>query len=480
MNKFIFPILFSGILLVAIFALMLFQQMNKGTETAEGGKDKDKGGEIEYAAGGNDAAGGMALALRMMFEDLTGSTTVAPKVDVSGFVPVAPAGWLETPYKNEDGQAITETILSRGPIVKSSTNTMLMRFDALAQGKGNGWARTYKHGDQMVSLILYVPEQFNSRTVRGGIMAAISENMRGFDDFGKSREIFALHHGVPIKEEAGYVSSSSSQDDVPIDYRVFNGDVGGMFKFQVLTNSSDAAVANVLRGLPVGEMIALLPEPEPHLLISAEFQTRDAEPSTDVPASPSIARRAYLMSKTRLDFSSKENGFLNDLTRRNIMKWEDAFEDYGTAVAISPEIKGLLGPMPALTNSQMVEYTARAYRQSGRDWTPVEDSILNQMERRSATKYSDIERYLDNGEVISEDVIALIKLLPQTYDAAEASNQTDLVESPVTAKDLVIRRGTKIGQGENTFGNCSIELGVRRCVVAAWSLRGRCGRQQLI
>lgn len=467
MNKFIFPILFGGILLVATFALMLFQQMNKETDTAEGGKVKDNGEKIEYAAGSNQAAGGVAFALQLMFEDLTGSATVAPKVDVSGFVPAAPTGWFETPYKNEDGQAITETTLSRGPIAKSSTNAMLMQFDALAQGKGNGWARTYKRGDQMVSLILYVPEQYNTRTVRGGMMAVISENMRGFDDFGKSREIFALHHGVPIKEEAGYVSSSSSVDDVPIDYRVFNGDVGGMFTFQVLTNSSDAAVANVLRGLPVGDMIALLPEPEPHLLINAEFQTRDAEPSADVPVSPSIARRAYLMKKTRLDFSPRDKSFLNNLIRREIVKWEDAYEDFGIALDIAPEITGLLGPRPALTNAQTVEFTARAYRISDREWTRLENSILDQMARGNVKQYGDIDHYLDDGEVISEDIIALIKLLPQTYDAADASNQAGLAESSVTAKDLVIRRGTKIGQGENTFGNCSIELGVRRCVVGA-------------
>uniref|UniRef100_UPI0040470EEB hypothetical protein n=1 Tax=Yoonia sp. TaxID=2212373 RepID=UPI0040470EEB len=40
-----------------------------------------------------------------------------------------------------------------------------------------------------------------------------------------------------------------------------------------------------------------------------------------------------------------------------------------------------------------------------------------------------------------------------------------LAPSNVSATGLVIRRGTRIGQGENTFGYRKIELGVRRCMV---------------
>ena len=240
-----------------------------------------------------------------------------------------------------------------------------------------------------------------------------------------------------------------------------------MFKFQILTNSSDAAVANLLRAVPVGEMIALLPDPEPHLLISADFQTRVPEPSTAIPETPSIARRAYLVKKTRFDFSKNEQDFLHDMSRREIRSWEDVYEDYGTALAISPEIKSLLGPMPELTNSQKIEYTARAYLQTDREWTENEDDILGGMSRQRIAERKDVDRYLKDGETLADDVIALINLLPETYDVADASAQTALAESPVTARDLVIRRGTSIGQGEATFGNCKIELGVRRCVVGA-------------
>ena len=86
------------------------------------------------------------------------------------------------------------------------------------------------------------------------------------------------------------------------------------------------------------------------------------------------------------------------------------------------------------------------------------------MARQQITEREDVDRYLTDGEVLSEEVSALIRLLSQTYDAVAVTSPA-LAPSDVSASELVIRRGTKIGQGENTFGNCKIELGVRRCVV---------------
>lgn len=467
MNKFIFPVLFGGILLIATFVLMLFQQMGKASETAEN-KDGEDGAsetaEVEYTNGPSNQGSGLMMALQMMFEDLTGSTVVKPNIDVSGYAPEAPTGWFARDYKNSDGEAITQTTLSRGPIAKNSTNTMLLRYDALAAGKGNGIAKTYERGEQMIAFSLYVPDQFNSRTVRGGIMAAISDNMRGYNDFGKSREVFALHHGIPVTEADAYVSSSSSRDDVPVDFRVFNGDVGGMFKFRILTNSSDTAVADVLRGIPMGDLIAKLPEPEPHLLISSEFQTRDAEPSTVIPPKFSIARRAYLLSKTRLDYSARDKRLLDDIVRRRVMTWDDAFKEFGTGLGLAPDVLSLLGEMPELSPSLHIQYTARALKELNREWTDADTYILRGMEGKSITERKDADRYLKDGEEVSEEVIVLVNMLPETYDAA-ALTENVVLESNVSARELVIRRGTKIGQGENTFGNCEIENGVRRCIV---------------
>ncbi len=458
MNRFIFPILFGGILLVCIFGLMLFQQMG-GEIVSDGASADNSEIETENSRDGS----GIMFALQMMYEDMTGAAVVTPKIDVSGFVPEAPNGWFPTPYKNADGEAITQTTLSRGPIAKNATNTMLMQFDGLARGKGNGFAVTYKRGEQMIAYMMYVPDQFNSRTVRGGIMAAISSNMSAAS-FGGSPDTFALHHGVPISAAPSYVRSQSSSENVPVDYRVFNANVGGMFKIKILTNSSYAAVAKVMQAIPMGALIAKLPEPEPHLLISTDFQTRDAELSAEVPVSPSIARRAYMMSKVRLDYSDLDTDLLDDIMDRRVRDWETAFEDHGTALGVEAEIRALLGEMPDLPPSLAVEYNARALKRMDRDWTDNEETILSKMARRQITERKHMERYLRDGEHISEEIITLINLLPETYDAASLEEPV-IVESPISARDLVIRRGTKIGQGESTFGNCSIEHGVRRCVV---------------
>ena len=55
-------------------------------------------------------------------------------------------------------------------------------------------------------------------------------------------------------------------------------------------------------------------------------------------------------------------------------------------------------------------------------------------------------------------------LLPRIYDGSAVTSPA-LAPSNVSATGLVIRRGTRIGQGENTFDNRKIELGVRRCMV---------------
>lgn len=460
MNRFIFPIFFGGILLIAAMALMLFQQMQ--TEEVAGAGDKDD--EKVTVAAAPSGGGGMGFALQMMWEDLTGSTTVRPQVDISDLVPPDPEGWYATDYRTKDGEEITKATFSRSPIAKNSTNTILQRFDDAAQGKGNAIARSYLRGSQRIAFLMYVPDQFNTNTIRGGIMSSISNQMSmDFGSTGRRTEVFALHNGVPIIEAAPFSKNVSSGTRVPVDYRVFNADVGGMFKIQILTNASDASVAEVLESVPMGELIAKLPEPEPQLLISTEFQTYTAELSREVPG-PTVARRAYLLVKTRLDYSEDEKSMLNRMADGGIKSWDDAYERYGTLIGYAPEIVDLLGPLPALAPSLQIEYTARALTKTDREWNDTEDRILSGMARQRITQRKDVDRYLKDGEVLSEEVIALIRLLPQTYDAVAVTSPA-LAPSNVSASELVIRRGTKIGQGENTFGNCKIELGVRRCVV---------------
>lgn len=452
MNRFIAPILFGSILLVCAIFIVVFQKMNPEMVSTDGATDS-------MVLDTNPGAGsGMMAAMQMMFNDMTGKTVLTPRIDIAGMEPAAPRGWFPTPYQTVDGEEITNTTLSRGPIVKDSTNTLLTRFDDAARGRGNAITVTYKRGEQLIAFMMRVPDQLNQNTVRGGMVAMIAQNMRGATDFDGRSGPFALHHGVPIEEGRGYVSSPSSNDNVPVDFRVFTADVSGLFLITVLTNSSDAAVAAVLKGIPMGQLIGMLPEPEPHLLISAEFQTRDAEPSKIVPG-PSIARRGYIMKKVRLDYTDTDLSLLNSIIKRDIRSWDDAFERYGTGIGISPDILALLGPLPALRTDLQIEYTARALRKTSRVWTDEEDDILEGMSRRRIVDGDTLVRYIDDNPILSEEVIALINLLPQEF------TETELPASDTTARVMVIRRGTKMAQGENTSSSCKIENGVRRCII---------------
>ena len=178
MNRFIFPIFFGGILLIAAMCLMLFQQMQtEDVAKADGDNSDDKEISVEATPGGSQATTGMAFALKMMWEDLTGSATVRPKVSLKDLAPSDPEGWYAADYRTADGEEITQTKFSRNPIVKTGTNTLLEDFDDAANGVGNAIVRHYMRGSQRIAFLMYVPDQYNRNTVRGGMMAAISSNI---------------------------------------------------------------------------------------------------------------------------------------------------------------------------------------------------------------------------------------------------------------------------------------------------------------
>jgi len=459
MNRFIFPILFCGIALIAVSGIMVMQQMGGVVNMA----DTERNPEPNQAQTGSKASG-IAAAITTMFESVTGQEVIKSDVALTPFLPVTPEGWTVANYVTADGEAITQTTISRGPIYKDSTNQLLLSFEDGTRGRVNAAALTFTEGDQTVAFLLKAPDQFNSNTVRGGMMEAITQNIASATDFGETSAIFALHHGVPFSEADPYQTSPSTRDDIPVDFRVFNGNVGGMFDIKILTNASDDAVAKVLEGIPMAALIAQVPEPEPQLLVSTEFATFEAVLDSQKPA-PTIARQAYLIEKTRLDLTDVDKQILDDMRDGDVKTWHDAFGRFGTADGADPAIVSLLGPLPELIPAQHVEYKARGLLQADQDWTDADKGILNGMSRLSIVDRAGIDSYLDDGEAVSESVIALISMLPEI--AVEVVAEVVPVETPEVARELVIRRGNKTGKGASTFGNCNIENGVRRCIVGA-------------
>ena len=459
MNRFIFPILFCGVALIAVSGFLVLQQMGGVVNLA----DAERNPEPNEAQTGSKASG-IAAAITMMFENVTGQEVIKSDVALAPFLPVTPEGWTVANYATADGEMITQTTISHSPIYKDSTNQILLSFDDAIRGRGNAAALTFTQGDQTVAFMLKAPDQFNSQTVRGGMMEAITQNIAAATDFGETSAIFALHHGVPFSEASPYQTSPSTRDDIPVDFRVFNGNVGGMFVIKILTNASDDAVAKVIAAIPMAALIAQIHEPEPQLLVSTEFVTSEVDLDRQKPA-PTIARQAYLIEKTRLDLTDVDKQILDDMRDGDVKNWPDAFGRFGTADGVDPTIVSLLGPLPELTPAQLVEYTARGLLQTERDWTDADKSILNGMSRTSIVDRAGIDSYLDDGEAVSESVITLISMLPEV--AIEVVAEAEPAETPDVARELIIRRGNKTGKGTSTFGNCSIENGVRRCIVGS-------------
>ena len=132
MNRFIFPIFFGGILLIAAMCLMLFQQMQ--TEDVAKADSKSEDAEVTQAEpGGSGASSGMVFALKMMWENATGAATVRPKVSLKDLGPRDVEGWFAQDYRTSDGEEITQATFSSSSIVKTaqihcSKTSMMLRM----------------------------------------------------------------------------------------------------------------------------------------------------------------------------------------------------------------------------------------------------------------------------------------------------------------------------------------------------------------
>lgn len=461
MNKLLLPVLMLGLVLIAIVGVSGFQRFSVVTSVS----DNTEIPSPSKAQTGSKASG-VATAITVLFQDITGSSVTKSNVAIVPLMPTAPRGWSVSDYQNADGEAIMQAEIIRSVVYKNSTNQLLLAFEGATKGRKNEAALTFTKDDQTVAFLLRANDQFNANTVRGGIMVAIQENVRSATDFGETSDVFALHHGVPFTQADQVVSSMVGSDDIPVDFRVFTADIGGMFSIKIVTDGSDAAVAKVIEAIPMSALIAALPDPEPQLLVSAAFSTRDAVLSDEKPG-PTIARKAYLIEKTRLNLSNRDKSMLGDMIDGDIKVWEDAFDEFGTALTIDPAILALLGPLPELTQPQYNAYSARAMLEMDDVWTDTDKRILSALanKRSPVVDQSGIGSYLSDGEAVSKDVIALISKLPEA--APEKIAEAVATETPEVARDLVIRRGNKTGKGASTFGSCSIENGVRRCIVGS-------------
>ena len=92
MNRFIVPVLFSGIALLAVCAFMAFQQFGGVVRIA--GPDAETAGNQKTAGA---KASGFAMALTSMFETATGQEVIKSNVALDPFMPAAPEGWDVAP-----------------------------------------------------------------------------------------------------------------------------------------------------------------------------------------------------------------------------------------------------------------------------------------------------------------------------------------------------------------------------------------------
>jgi len=101
-------------------------------------------------SGDNSGKSPLGTALRMLVEDTTGATTTTPDVDISNLLPEARPGWFRQDYATAHGEALTGRAIIHSAVIKSDSNSMLLRFETDSKNRRGHYAYTYMRGDLRV------------------------------------------------------------------------------------------------------------------------------------------------------------------------------------------------------------------------------------------------------------------------------------------------------------------------------------------
>jgi len=442
--RIILPVVFVLCSFCGVFALVMVNESQNGKPSTRASTS----GESPFA-----------FALQFLTEDIVAATVPEEPVGaLVAYLPAAPAGWTRTAYQTADGEALTESVYQSSAVVVSGNNSIMSVF-ASASNDINGAAVTYRTGEEVVAIALSARSSREMRSLRGSIMTAIGGNLSGAS-FGASKEPFATLHGVKFEQGGQFSRVVATNANVPINYRKFTASMGGQLSMTIMTNASDATLATVLRGIDVPGLNETLVTPDLTVTAGTGLITRERGTLSTSPPPPTLPYKAYNRLRSGVE-GLKEDDVrqLQAMADQRITGWEDVYEEYGMRHRLSPAIIEVLGPEPELPPVLKVKYTATEMLR-GSQWTAYERDILQILSRGSITTQSQAQRRLERGRLYAPPVMRLIMELPVEQDVAAVDG--DVTEA---VKEVVIRRGVEVQQGTSLAGDCTIELGTRRCIV---------------
>ena len=419
-------------------------------------------------------------ALRMVVEGKAGAVTTTPEIDVRGMLPAAPDGWFAKYYDTADGEKIVGQQIVRSMVVQDTTNNILLDFQRAADAGKRGEAQTYIRGQMMMAIRIYVPEQLNKNTVQGGLMADISAALEASNfeprNTGRTKGLFAKLDGIEIVEKPRWSTHYVSDVRSPVDYRRFVADLDGLIEIEVITTAADAHVAALFANIDMAAMNALLPAPSPSFRGGVGLQTAAAGPLSDQPPGPSLARRANDVLNNGLIHSEMDTRILAQIIEGDIEGWADIVRKYGVAFAPSDMMKGLLGEPPVEVSVAMQAAVLKAQRDDELSYS--DQRLATYLEKLVGPTQAEVIRSREWEGEHHPELLALVKMLPVgdiTFEQAMAypapkpvihGRDVEMANSDgdITARPTV-RRGLDSRGATGANDSCTIEFGVRRCVV---------------
>lgn len=454
MLRVVLPLALLGIVLLgggALYGVSQYLEKNPGVANFDLENPEESGNPL-------------AIALRMQFEGATGAVTKQPEIDLRGLLPEAPEGWFPKDYVMADGEEITGETFVKSMVVQSTTNTLLGDFKRAADAGKFGEARSYIRGSGRMAIAMRVPEQLNENSVQGGMMAEAMSRMSAFSNImGEAEEPeppFATVDGIPFEllPRTSYVQRQ--QRYVPVNYRTFKADVGGLVRITLITNASDAEVVSLLEQIDMAAIHARIGQGVSGYAPGQGVQTASAELS-DQPPGPGAMHRAFALVEAGAAGDDREGELIRLIAENRIEDWEDVADKWGPGnYYLTPTLASLLGdePLPLLLAREAQVSLSRSGEagELGRG----EMRLLRDIKSGKVTDRAGAEGYLD-AEDWHEDTRRVVALLPgDAPSAAVRSEPMDPAERPNVIRGL----GTQ-SPGFTSGAPCTIENGVRRCLL---------------
>lgn len=445
--RIILPVIFGLFAICGVFGVVLLNASKNGGSSSSGD-------------------GTFAWVMQYLGEELiAGAVPEEPVGVLVNYLPAAPIGWTREGYVTAHGEEVTEATYQPSKVVISGTNSLLARFDR-TRTDVNGAAVTYRSGDEMIAIAITARSDRDMRSLQGSIMTAISGNMSaaaGFGSTSSDRNLFATLDGVPFRMSGGSSKVLATGVEVPTNYRVLTASMGGQLNITIVTNSSDAAIADVMRGIDILGLNTALTIPDLTVTPGTGLITTQIGELAMTPPPPTLTYKAFNRLRSGVDGLKEEDvRLLQNMANGKIKGWPDLYEIYGLNPRLSDPVREILGEEPELAPLLEVKFTAAAMLQSVGRWNRFEVDMLEGLSRERYTTRAAAERRLEKGRIYSPPVLRLIALLPEQEEEVVVAGSN---EESVPLQELIIRRGVEVQQGESATGDCTIELGVRRCIV---------------